>query len=317
ALHQLTSAEIGRALRAALEGEVAGKYREGGDEVDIRVRLDPASLPRPEELAHLLLVNSRGEAVPLGDVARVSFEEAPAEIEHHNRQRMIVISADVRGRSLGDVTGDIEATLKELPLPPGYRISRYGEQQLMEESFGELIRALILSVILVYMILAVLYESLLTPLIRMLSLPCGAIGAVLTLILAGQTFNLLSLMGIIMLDGLAAKNGTLLIDYTNTLVKRGLPLKEALLEASTTRLRPIIMTSATMIAGMLPTALALTEGSEIRQGLGLVIIGGMLTSTLLTPVLIPAAYSLVEDWRAWLAERRALLRLRLPAGAPW
>lgn len=312
ARHQLTSAEIGRAVRAAVEGEVAGKYREGGEEVDIRVRLDRAVLRRPEDLAHLALVNSRGEAVPLGDVARVSFGEGPAEIEHHNRQRMIVISADVRGRSLGDVTGEIQAALKNLSLPPGYHISRYGEQQLMEESFAELIRALVLSVTLVYMILAVLYESLLTPFIRMLSLPCGAIGAVLTLLLTDQTFNLLSLMGIVMLDGLAAKNGTLLIDYTNTLIKRGLPLKEALLEASTTRLRPIIMTSATMIAGMLPTALALTEGSEIRQGLGLVIIGGMLTSTLLTPVLLPVAYSLVEDARGWLAARRPVWRISPP-----
>nr|MDA8210264.1 efflux RND transporter permease subunit [Clostridia bacterium] len=175
-------------------------------------------------------------------------------------------------------------------------------------SFADLIFALLLSLLLVYMILVILYESYLTPLIRMLSLPCGAIGALTALALTGNDLDMMSFIGLIMLDGLAAKNGTLLIDYTNTLMERGKSLKEALLEAGTTRLRPIFMTSVTMIFGMLPTALAIADGAEVRKGMGVVLVGGLITSTILTPVVIPVAYTLIDDGKQWLRKTGRKLR---------
>ena len=169
----------------------------------------------------------------------------------------------------------------------------------MCESYSMLGQALALSFILVYLILVILYESFLTPLIRMLSLPCGIIGALLALFLTGNSLNMMSIIGIIMLDGLAAKNGTLLIDYTNTLMRQGLDLRSALIEAGKNRLRPIFMTSTTMVFGMLPTALALADGAELRKGMGIVLIGGLISSTVLTPILIPVAYTLLEDLKLW------------------
>jgi HAE1 family hydrophobic/amphiphilic exporter-1 len=167
----------------------------------------------------------------------------------------------------------------------------------MTSAFGSLVAALVASILLVYMILVVLYESFLTPLIRMLSIPCGVIGAFAALALTGTAISIISFIGLIMLDGLISKNGTLLIDYTNTLVKQGKPLREALVEAGITRLRPILMTSVTMIVGMLPLALSLGASSEIRSGMAVVLIGGLVTSTLLTPLLLPVVYTLIDDAR--------------------
>jgi HAE1 family hydrophobic/amphiphilic exporter-1 len=145
------------------------------------------------------------------------------------------------------------------------------------------------------MILVVLYESFLTPFIRMISLPCALIGALAILAITGKTLNMMSIIGLIMLDGLASKNGTLLIDYTNTLMKRGENLKDALIESGTTRLRPIIMTSATMIVGMIPSALSIGEGSEYKSSMSMVVIGGMIASTILTPIVLPIVYTLMDD----------------------
>ncbi|HOV80069.1 MAG TPA: efflux RND transporter permease subunit [Bacillota bacterium] len=295
----LSAAEIAQAMRASIAGETAARYREEGKEYDIRVRLNRVNLASVADVGEIKVSNAAGLAVPLKQVANISVGSGPTTISHLNRERLVVISANTKGRPLGDITRDVDAAISGLNVPEGYRIQYYGAQKNMEETFGDLIKALILAVILVYMILVVLYESFLTPLVRMLSLPCGAIGALLALCVTGNTFNIISLIGLVMLDGLAAKSGTLLIDYTNTLMKRGLTLREALIEAGTTRLRPIVMTASTMVGGMLPTALALAEGSEIRKSMAVVIIGGLATTTLLTPVLIPVAYTLLEDFKEW------------------
>ncbi|KJS17771.1 MAG: hypothetical protein VR69_03250 [Peptococcaceae bacterium BRH_c4b] len=182
-------------------------------------------------------------------------------------------------------------------MPAGFAITYGGQDESMQESFGQLISALALSIILVYMVLVMLYESFTTPLIRMLSVPFGIVGALTALALFRYNIGLFTFMGIIMLDGLAAKNGTLLIDYTHTLMEKGKPLREALAEAGTTRLRPIIMTTITMVFGMLPTALSLTEGAENRSGMAVVIIGGLLSSTFFTLFIIPVVYTIIYDWK--------------------
>ena len=299
----LSAAEIAQAMRASVAGDVAARYRDGGKEYDIRVRLDRVNLSSVSDVGEIKISNAAGMVVPLSQVAKISMGSGPTTISHLNRQQLIVISANTKDRSLGDITGEIKTSLAGLNIPEGYNAHFYGTQKEMEDSFKDLIMALVLAIVLVYMILVILYESFLTPLVRMLSLPCGAIGALWALFLTGNTFNIVSLIGLVMLDGLAAKSGTLLIDYTNTLMKRGLSLRDALLEAGTTRLRPIVMTAATMVGGMLPTALALAEGSEIRKSMAVVIIGGLVTTTLLTPILIPVAYTLLDDFKGWL--RRA------------
>lgn len=297
------------------EGVDAGVYRENGDEFDIVVSFKADQVVTTSDIENILVTNSYGQKVALNQIAKVYISDSPQTILRQDRKDMVVVSANVEGRTLGEVTDEIQQKLDTKTLPYGYEINYGGDLENMEDAFSSLIKALIVSIILVYMILAVLYESFLTPLLRMLSLPCGIIGALCALALTGKSLNIVSMIGLIMLDGLASKNGTLLIDYTNTLMKRGLTLKDALIEAGTTRLRPIIMTSVTMIVGMLPTALALGDGSEIKSGMGVVLIGGMVTSTILSPILIPVAYTLLEDVRKAFREKGKKRRLNNYEGA--
>lgn len=291
----LAAGEIARTLRAAVTGETAGTMESGGEDLDIRVRLDQADLDNVDAVKQITVCNTLGESHPVHSMASVELASGPTVINHQNKQRLITISANIKDRPLGDVTADIDSRLAGLHIPEGYHVEYFGSRQDMDEAFRDLIMVLFLSVTLVYMILVILYESFLTPVLRLLSLPCGMIGALWALFVTGHTFNMMSLIGLVMLDGLAAKSGTLLIDYTNTLRKRGLPLREALVEAGTTRLRPIIMTALTMIAGVTPTALALAAGSELRQSMAVVLIGGLVTSTILTPLVVPVAYSILDD----------------------
>ncbi len=300
----LSAGEIARTLRAAVTGEVVGKMEARGEDMDIRVRLDQSDLSEITAVRQIAVSNALGQSFPLHRLADIELGRGPTVINHQNKQRLITISANIKDRPLGDVTADIDAGIAELHMPEGYRVEYFGSRQDMEESFRDLIAVLILSVVLVYMILAILYESFLTPVLRLMSLPCGMIGALWALYLTGNTFNLMSLIGLVMLDGLAAKSGTLLIDYTNTLQKRGLSLREALIEAGTTRLRPITMTALTMIAGVTPTALALAAGSELRQSMAIALIGGLVTSTLLTPLVVPVTYTFVDDIRKMTKNRK-------------
>jgi HAE1 family hydrophobic/amphiphilic exporter-1 len=296
----LTAAEIAQAMRSALTGDEISKIRLEDRDVGIWVRLQGADRKDLSDLGNISVTNRYGRTYLIKQLAAIEAGHGSTEIRHKNKERMISVSANYQNASLSQIQHAIDQSILEMDVPEGYKIEYDGMIEQMEDSNADLVQALILSLILVYMVLVILYESFLTPFIRMLSLPVGIIGALAILYLTGNTLNMLSIIGIIMLDGLAAKNGTLLIDYTNTLMERGLNLKEALLEAGKTRLRPIFMTSTTMIFGMLPTALAFADGSEIRRGMGLVLIGGLFTSTVLTPILIPVAYTLMDDLKKWL-----------------
>ncbi len=295
-----TTAEIAGALRTAMAGKEATKFKENGKEIDIRVRLSENDRRSPEDIGNVTITNRLGQVFLIKQVADIVPADGPTEIRHINRNRMIAVTANyAQGVSLQALVNSFEAEFARLNMPSEYKITYDGDLKMMEETNVDLFYALALSLVLVYMTLTILYESLLTPLIRMLALPCGIIGALLALYITGNSLNMMSMIAIIMLDGLAAKNGTLLIDYTNTLMGKGLSLRDALLEAGTTRLRPIFMTSITMIFGMLPTALAMADGAELRKGMGIVLVGGLITSTLLTPILIPVAYTLIDDLKHW------------------
>jgi len=296
----LTTGEVAQAMRAAMAGEEASTVTIDNKEMDIWVQLSDVNRKSPEDIGNITVSNRFGQTYLVKQLADIIPAKGPTEIRHKNRSRMVTVLANYKGVSLSTIVNNIETEVAKLDIPNGYDIGYDGEIKQMNDSNTDLAQALVLSLVLVYMILVVLYESFLTPFIRMLSLPCGIIGAMLALLLTGNTLNILSIIGLIMLEGLAAKNGTLLIDYTNTLMERGASLRDALLEAGTTRLRPIFMTSTTMIFGMLPTAMALAAGSEIRRGMGIVLVGGLLTSTILTPILIPVAYTLLDDLKQWL-----------------
>ena len=207
-----------------------------------------------------------------------------------DKQRSIAIGANLTGRPIGDVTKDVKKALDKAGLGDGITYQFKGQATRMNDTFKDLLSALLLAMVLIYMLLAVLYESVLTPFIRMFSLPLGLIGSILLLFLTHNTLNLYSMIGILVMDGIVAKNGTLLIDYTLTLMDRGRSALDAVIEAGCVRLKPIFMTTITMMTGMLPTALAMTAGSETRSSMAWVIIGGLLTSTVFTLVIIPIIF---------------------------
>lgn len=297
--------DIASALKAASnQGTDAGVYRKDGDEYDMTVKFEDGQVKNKDQMSSIMIANSSGTQVPLDQVAKVSLGDSPQEQLRMDRDEMVTIYANVQGRTVGSVNTDIKKAIENEDMPTGYEVTYGGDQQNMATSFKSLIEALAVSIVLVYMILVVLYESWLTPFLRMLSLPCGMIGALIALVITRNTLNIVTMIGLIMLDGLASKNGTLLIDYTNTLMKRGMPLREALIESGSTRLRPIMMTTITMIVGMLPTALAMGQGSEYRSGMSIALIGGMITSTILSPVLIPVVYTLIDDMKKRILERR-------------
>lgn len=296
AFYGVSISDVTSTARNALNGATAGVYRQGEKETDIVVRLAGANKQDVNSLRNIL-INGTGGAVPLGQVASITFGNGPKDIRRVDRQRAITITGSVRNRPLGEFVSDVQTQVGKLNLPPGFSITYGGQAQSMQENMGALVQALGLSIVLVYMILIMLYESFSTPLIRMLSLPFGIVGAFIALAITQTNLNIFSMIGVIMLDGLVAKNGTLLIDYTHTLMGRGKSLREALVEAGTTRQRPILMTTITMVAGMLPTALALTEGAEMRSGMAWVLIGGLITSTVFTLFVIPVVYTIIDDWK--------------------
>ncbi|MDA8233475.1 MAG: efflux RND transporter permease subunit [Clostridia bacterium] len=296
--HGLSVGEIAQALRTAMEGEVATLYRDQGKEYDLRVRLRETDRATGVDLAKITLTNNRGQLIQLNQVAEIGLDKGPTEIRHKNRDQLITITATTTG-AVGAIADNWDKIWAGMGLPPGYEVGYYGEIKDQRDTFADMLFVMILALTLVYIIMVILYESYLTPFIRMLSLPCSLIGALAALAITGYNLDMMSFIALIMLEGLAAKNGTLLIDYTNTLMARGMSLRDALMEAGVTRLRPIFMTSFTMIFGMLPTALALSDGAELRKGIGLVIIGGMVTSTILTPIIIPVAYTMIDDFKQW------------------
>jgi HAE1 family hydrophobic/amphiphilic exporter-1 len=300
---------VGYVVQTAFAGNTtANMYRVGDKDYDIRIRLKDQYRSRPDDVANLRVTTKSGNQVRIGDIAQVKFTSGPTEIDREDRQREIVVYANNMGVSVGDVINAAKKELAQMNFPMGYQYKFVGETRTMNDSFKEIGRALIIAVILIYMVLAAQFESFIHPLTIMLSLPFSMIGAILGLLIAGKTVNIMSLIGIIMLMGLVAKNAILLVDYTNTLRERdGLSREAALLEAGTVRLRPILMTTAAMILGMLPVALGWGAGAELRSSMGVVVVGGLITSTLLTLVVVPQMYIFMDNLQnAWRRYRRRI-----------
>ena len=303
------SAQIARTVGALVGGKEVSTYEdEDGDAVNLRVRLPLDLRQDPGQVEQLRLTVSRpGQApalVPLGELVTYEMSTSPSEINRQDLSREVVISANLDGLPLGTAMSRVKEAVKDLKMAPGYQVVFSGEGEDMMESFGYMAEALILAVLFVYLILAAQFESFIDPLAIMLSLPLSLVGMAGLLFLTRDTVNIMSLIGLIMLMGLVTKNAILLVDYTKVLRSRGLPRREALITAGRTRLRPILMTTLAMIFGMLPLALALGTGAEMRAPMARAVIGGMITSTFLTLLVVPVVYSLLDDLSQWVGRRR-------------
>ena len=311
---------VADAMRAAVGGSVVTQLRpEGSSQIDIRVIASDADRANGAMLGGLPITTETGQVIRLDQVARIQPESGPAQIQRSDRLRVITVTGNTAGRSVGDVVRDVRAAAASIGMPEGYRAVWAGQVQQQETAFAALLSTLVLSVVLVYMLMVALYESLLTPLAILFSIPVALVGAILGLYLTQNTFNIFSLIGSIMLMGLVGKNAILLVDYTNTLRERGLPRREAILEAGFTRLRPILMTTATIIFAMIPLALKLEAGGESRAPLAVVLIGGVTSSTLLSLLLVPVMYTLLDDAKNLLAAAirwRPRRRVAQPSAAP-
>lgn len=312
ASYGVTPADVGSVLRTSIAGSTVGTFTDkDGTSHDIILSFNDDQIKTPDDIGSLKIINSAGQQIPINQVASVVLADSQKTISRQDRMDVVNITANLQNVALGTANAEIQSKLNTLTLPYGYKIKYGGNQQNMSNTFVSLGEAMAGSIILVYMILVILYESFLTPLIRMLSLPCAVFGAFVMLAITRNSLNLTTLIGLIMLDGLASKNGTLLIDYTNTLMKQGKSLKESLIEAGTTRLRPIIMTSMTMIVGMLPAVFTNSQGSEMKSGMALVIIGGMTASTLFTPIILPVVYTVMDDIKHSFSKKKNLNTRRL------
>ena len=305
----VTVGQVAQALRPAFAGVDAGDWVDpSGENRKVRVRLTPEARTRVVDIQRLpLVVPEAGggtATMPLGQIATISEGLGPAIITHLDRENVVNIEANTQGRSLGEVNGDIQSKLANFQLPTGYRFSAGGEVEDQQKFFSSLLSALGLAILLMYLILVVQFGSFLDPLAIMMSLPLSLIGVVLALLVTGGTFNIMAMIGVILLMGIVAKNAILLIDFAKwAREKEGMSLRDALIEAGAIRLRPILMTTLALIAGMMPVAIGAGEGGDFRAPLGRAVIGGVITSTVLTLIVIPTFYEIFDDWRRALARR--------------
>ncbi|HWA16001.1 MAG TPA: efflux RND transporter permease subunit, partial [Gemmatimonadales bacterium] len=304
----ITVGDVAQAVRPAFAGIDAGDWVDpSGETRDVEIRLIPASRNKVEDLRRLPLLvpqaNGTAALVPLGQVADITSSIGPAVINHLNRDPVVNVEWNVSGRSTGEVMNDVRAAIAKIPVPPGVRISEGGDAEQQTEVFGNIFIALGVAAMLMYLILVMQFGSFLDPLAIMMSLPLSLIGVMGGLAIRGQTINIMSLIGVILLMGIVAKNAILLIDFAKwAREKEGMPLREALIQAGAIRLRPILMTTFALIAGMIPVAIGSGEGAQFRQPLGVAVIGGVITSTLLTLVAIPTFYEILDGFRETLGK---------------
>jgi len=326
----LSVGQVGQSLRLLVAGETEGTWRAPDDQTyDINVRLAPDARNSPQDLERLpfalaTAADGSTRVVRLNQVAQVRDSTGSNQINRRDLTREVAINANVYGRSAGEVSADIQKAMQGVQLPPGYRYAFSGSTKSMAESFGYAVSALAMAIIFIYMILASQFKSFLQPLALMTSLPLTLIGVVLALLMFGSTLSMFSVIGVVMLMGLVTKNAILLVDFAIRAREggldaqgqpvAGLPRAEALLLAARVRLRPILMTTLAMIFGMVPLAFAITEGSEQRAPMGQAVIGGVITSSLLTLVVVPVVYCYLDDLAAWL--RRSRQRGQTPASPP-
>ncbi|WP_413570529.1 efflux RND transporter permease subunit [Bdellovibrio sp. HCB117] len=303
----VSTVTAGAELRNRTEGNEQAIFRENGIDYKIRVRFEEMYRDLRTQFATTLVPNSNFNMIPLSRIAKGEETFGYSQINRQNKGRYIQISGNLaKGGALGTISAEIEKIIKtELPPPPGIDYKFQGQADDFKELIANMLLAIFLGVTFIYLVLASLYESFITPFSILLALPLAMTGAFLALLIFGKTIDIFSLIGIVLLLGVVAKNSILLVDYTNQLIHEGLERNAALLKACRTRLRPILMTSLALIAGMIPIAIGLNEASAMRTSMGIAIIGGLVSSTLLTLLIVPAAYGFIEDFKMWFRAKLA------------
>lgn len=299
----VSSQSIGEDLRGYVEGYTPTQFRENDNEYDIRVRLQEDQRAVDNNFNNLYVANLNNKLIKLKDVANIETTRAVSDINRQDRGRYIQISANiVPGAGLGNIIDEITSDLEngELKLPPEIRFTFIGESENMKDLQESTMIVIIAAVLFIYLILSSLYESFITPFTILISLPLALCGAFIALFITQQSFNLFTILGIFLLIGVSGKNSILLVDFANQSIADGLSRRDALIKAGVTRLRPIMMTSFALIAGTIPVAIGLSEASKPRVAMGIAIIGGMVSSTILSLVLVPAIFSYVDRFRIWI-----------------
>ena len=307
AVFGVSPADVGNAIATGFRGNNNAKYKYNGNEYDIMVELSGYNRSNVDDLRKLTFVGAGGQTFQLSQFATIQEIMGESVLERTDRLPSITINATVVGRSAGTVANEITAKFAKYNFPPGVTWEYIGMQQYMTESMQNLLMALCIGILLVYFIMVALYENAIYPFVVLFALPLAMIGAFLALALTGSELSIFAMIGLIMLMGLVAKNGILLVDFTNHLKHEGRPLREALIEAGRERFRPIIMTTIAMIVGMMPMALAHSSGAEFKNGMAWVMIGGLTSSLLLTLVVVPTVYYVIDK----LMERKLIAPILL------
>ncbi len=294
----ITVDDVAQALQATVRGVEATVFREDGDEFAVMVRLRPGDREEQGDLGRIGVTTPTGQLVPLENLMRFESNDSPLAIERLDRERFVTVSAGIENRDLGSVVRELQGRFAGLQLPDGFHVEIAGDYEEQEESFQALNIGLILAIVLMYMIMAAQFESLLDPLLILGTLPLGAIGVLMVLTMTETTLNVQSFIGIIVLSGIVVDNAIVMLDYANQLRHRHpeIPLLDIVVQASTRRLRPILMTTLTTILGMLPIALGIGAGAELQAPMARVVVAGMISGTLTTLVAIPILYLVVHTW---------------------
>jgi HAE1 family hydrophobic/amphiphilic exporter-1 len=319
--------EAGNELRTQVEGATPAKFRQGGLEYFIRVRLQDDQRNLQTEFPHVLVPNQNSNLIRLSEIAQPVTTEGPSEIDREDRARYVQITGQLAsGGSLGNVLKQGRQILDGMKMPKGVSYEFVGQAEDFHDLIVNMLIAVGLSTLFTFMILASLYESPIFPLAIMMSIPLAMVGALAALFIGGifipyVTLSIFSMISIIMLMGLVTKNSILLVDYTLQMMRKGMPRDEALKAAGRVRLRPILMTTFALIAGMLPVALALTEVGKFRQSMGIAMEGGLISSLVLTLIIVPSGFGYVDDFRLWLRrisgeEKDDLAPTKLPSKTP-
>ncbi|HMM19275.1 MAG TPA: efflux RND transporter permease subunit [Selenomonadales bacterium] len=300
----ISTSGVATTLQTMFNGTVVSSYKEEEDAYDVRLMLAPSDRVSLTDVNNVYLASSNrdknGQAimVPLSQVTQTEYATSPTQIKRYDRQEQITISANLDGKTLGDFNRELDKKLAAFNLPDGYKFVATGQTQQMNDAFTGIIMALAMAVLFIFFVLAAQFESYIDPFAIMLALPLAIIGAILGLLVMHSQLSMMSLIGIIMLMGLVTKNAILLIDFAKQRIAAGVERNQALVEAAVVRMRPILMTTAAMIFGMLPLALGIGPGAEVRAPMAHAIIGGLITSTILTLVVVPVVYTLLDDLTA-------------------
>lgn len=290
----LDLSQVAETVRSKVQGTVATRFQQGDREIDIRVRSVEVGRASVDDLSSLIVGQRGGVPIPLSAVAKVSLAEGPSEIRRIGQKRVAVISGNLDGRSMGEVAADVRAVIRRLSMPPGVTASLSGQEEEMQRSFRSLTLAGLLALFLVYLVMACEFESLVHPFVVMFTVPLGAIGTLGALALTGQSIDVVAILGAVMLAGIVVDNAIVLIDGVNQLREKGMSKEQALLEGGLARLRPILMTSACTVLGLLPMAFGIGDGAELQRPLAITVIGGLTVGTVLTLIVIPVVYTLLD-----------------------